>query len=45
MKMVIYIRCEVPDLKEGETFTDMLNATREKVKKEFDAKKVFIDVL
>ena len=44
MKVVYYIRADVEELGD-KNFRDWLNEQREKVKKNFNATKVFIDVI
>ena len=44
MKVVIYIRADMEELGD-KNFRDWLNELREKVKENFNAKKVFIDVI
>ena len=44
MKVVYYIRADEPEVGD-KNFTDWLNERREHVKKEFNAIKVFIDVI
>ena len=44
MKVVYYIRADVPEIGDRD-FREWLNEQREKVKKNFNAIKVFIDVI